>query len=639
MRRLIVPLLVGSLLAALLPPRPAGADEDVPTVDPLEALLEERALKTTSNPVVASFLAAEGAALVPEELRERALNQVRAALKNQTSFMTMMLSGAGAMMNSDTMRRQREWAQKQSAGKMMVQGLLGVGPTPPAAASPEQMQREMKQAMVDPWVRGIEAAGALERLGDANGAARFYVHCLEFLPEDWVPEACLERILELGLDRAEALLTWMATEAETIAAGPLSGMGDLAFDDDRKPARDGAPPATVVQLRNAALAGLGALVGSGALPPERSAASMSVLLARSQGKENEPYFRGAAAGLGRSKDARAVAALRRIATFRQDPDAKQVALRALAVGFRDEKAIRQLRGELDDRDPNEQLRAAQALYEIGDEASWAWAVDVITRRRSIDNEKPDIRALVVRDLVELGGERSKAALARALAEGPGNDWLAAWTRVALLEVGDTSQLPALDVDLAKEDWTLDRRGFRSVWRAIRPFLQAAVAAALSGGVGAISAVQQIRQAVSLVGNFAAGERSRYLAKVDARRGATAQLRWQAAVAIGAAKPEDAAARLERLLADEAPPVRLAAALELAELDDPAALNGVARAFALDYGAEDGVSRTPEVRAALLRAAWIRAPNDPRTITMAKQASADADGALRFIGLAMLRPAA
>ena len=50
---------------------------------------------------------------------------------------------------------------------------------------------------------------------------------------------------------------------------------------------------------------------------------------------------------------------------------------------------------------------------------------------------------------------------------------------------------------------------------------------MSGGIGALTAVQQIQKAVQLVGNFAAGERSRYLGKVDARKGATAQLRWQA----------------------------------------------------------------------------------------------------------------
>ena len=99
------------------------------------------------------------------------------------------------------------------------------------------------------------------------------------------------------------------------------------------------------------------------------------------------------------------------------------------------------------------------------------------------------------------------------------------------------------------------------------------------------------------------------------------------------------ALLERLLADEAPPVRMSAALALAELPDPKALDGLARAFALDYGAENGVPRTPEVRAALLRAAWLRDAKAGATREMAHLATADPDGAVRFIGWAILRPAA
>ena len=246
---------------------------------------------------------------------------------------------------------------------------------------------------------------------------------------------------------------------------------------------------------------------------------------------------------------------------------------------------------------------------------------------------------MVRDLVELGGEKSKGALTRALSEGPGNDWLIAWTQVALLELGDLSQLPRLEAALAKEDWTLDHRGFRSIWRAISPFIQAAVGILLTGGVGALTAIQQIKKAVQLVGNFAAGERSRYLAKVDARKGATAQLRWQAAEAIAAAQPKNAVPLLEKLLADEAPPVRMSAALALAALPEPQAMDGLVRAFALDYGAENGVPRSPEVRAALLRAAWLRDARAPQTRAMARLATADADGAVRFIGFAILRPAA
>ena len=652
MRRNLASLLVLSILCSSLPVAPAVAQQEAATVspDPLADLLAERALKQTRNPVVASFLAGEGAELVPEELRERALQQLRGALKGQTSFMNLMVSGMAGMMGSDAMKKQQEWASQQSKGKLLAGAYLGIAPAAPPAPSGDQMQQEMQQAMTDPWVRGIEAAAALERLGDANAAARFYVQCLAFLPQAWVPEACLQGILGLGPERAETLLVWMLAEAETITEAPLGGTGGMggmggaampSLDPDQagKKVKKGDPQPGTVQVRNAALAGLGFLVGGGGLSAERAGAALQQLLAYGQGKPNEPYYRGAAAGLGRSRDPRAVESLRRLAQWRKDADTKQIALRALAVGFGDEAAKKQLRGELDDSDPEEQLRAAQALYETGDAAAFDWAVDVITQRRSTDTKKQDIRALVVRDLVELGGEKSKGALTRALSEGPGNDWLIAWTQVALLELGDLSQLPRVEAALAKEDWTLDHRGFRSIWRAISPFIQAAVGILLTGGVGALTAIQQIKKAVQLVGNFAAGERSRYLAKVDARKGATAQLRWQAAEAIAAAQPKNAVPLLEKLLADEAPPVRMSAALALAELPEPQAMDGLVRAFALDYGAENGVPRSPEVRAALLRAAWLRNAKAPQTREMARLASTDPDGALRFIGFAILRPAA
>ena len=652
MRRNLASLLVLSILWSSLPVAPAVAQQEAAAVsaDPLADLLAERALKQTRNPVVASFLAGEGAELVPEELRERALQQLRGALKGQTSFMNLMVSGMAGMMGSDAMKKQQEWASQQSKGKLLAGAYLGIAPATPPAPSGDQMQQEMQQAMTDPWVRGIEAAAALERLGDANAAARFYVQCLAFLPQAWVPEACLQGILGLGPERAETLLVWMLAEAETITEAPLGGTGGMggmggaampSLDPDQagKKVKKGDPQPGTVQVRNAALAGLGFLVGGGGLSAERAGAALQQLLAYGQGKPNEPYYRGAAAGLGRSRDPRAVESLRRLAQWRKDADTKQIALRALAVGFGDEAAKKQLRGELDDSDPEEQLRAAQALYETGDAAAFDWAVDVITQRRSTDTKKQDIRALVVRDLVELGGEKSKGALTRALSEGPGNDWLIAWTQVALLELGDLSQLPRVEAALAKEDWTLDHRGFRSIWRAISPFIQAAVGILLTGGVGALTAIQQIKKAVQLVGNFAAGERSRYLAKVDARKGATAQLRWQAAEAIAAAQPKNAVPLLEKLLADEAPPVRMSAALALAELPEPQAMDGLVRAFALDYGAENGVPRSPEVRAALLRAAWLRNAKAPQTREMARLATTDPDGALRFIGFAILRPAA
>src|SRR6187402_2265261 len=101
MRRYLAALLVPTLLWSSLP-LPADAAQSGPAAsspattagkaDPLALLLDERALKESRNPVVASFLAGEGATLVPEELRERALVQLRGALKRQTSFMGLMLA-------------------------------------------------------------------------------------------------------------------------------------------------------------------------------------------------------------------------------------------------------------------------------------------------------------------------------------------------------------------------------------------------------------------------------------------------------------------------------------------------------------------------------------------------------------------
>ena len=135
MRRTLALLLVLLLLRSSLP-APAAAQQaaDPVPADPLAELLDARELKNTRNPVVASFLAGEGAALVPEELRERALQQLRGALKGQTNFMGLMLAGMGGVMGSDTMKKQQEAASQLSPGKLMAGAYLGISPV--AAAGP-----------------------------------------------------------------------------------------------------------------------------------------------------------------------------------------------------------------------------------------------------------------------------------------------------------------------------------------------------------------------------------------------------------------------------------------------------------------------------------------------------------------------
>ena len=603
--------------------------------DPLAELLASGELAHCNHPVAAEYLFAEGAGRLSESERSVAREQLASALSRQTNALGLMMEGAVGMFSSDSMQQAQDLQKTFLGPGAKVKGMLGILPTMPAMDG-NKMQAEMQQAMVDPWVRGIGAAEALVAAGEINAAGTFYTSCLQMLQADWVPDACLDGILALGPNKAETLLVWMLENAESASMTNVANWGLEAPKKDKH-----APPDQgMVQLRSAALEGLGALVGSGALEAGSRDRAMAALLSYGDGKANEIYARGAAAGLGRSRDPRAVAPLRKLAKRRGDPDAKQEALRGLALGFRDEAAIRQLRGELDDRDPEEQLRAAQALYELGDETAFQWAVDVIGKRRSTDTKKADIRAQVVRDLVELGGPAARQTLERALAEGAGNDWLQAWVEIGLLELGDRSKIDRVESALARTDWKLDPRGFRSIWRAIAPFVQVAISTALSGGLGLASpsTFQQVKRATQLIGNFVTGERSRSLAKKNKLESAIAQLRWQSADAVAAASPERGAAILRSLLADEDPAVRLSAASALARLDRPDVLEGLVAAFSLDYGEEGGIERTGAVRAALLRAALLRFPGEARTAGLLAVARTDPDAAVRFIALAGARPA-
>lgn len=614
--------------------RAAGSEE-------IAEILASGALAQTRNPVVANFLLEEGAALLTEEERAQAREQLDTALRRQTNAMSLMMQGVGGVMSSPTARRmQQAGGAGRGVGRTVAMGVLGVGSATPSPGAGE-LEREMREAMTDPWVRGIAAAKALEKAGEVQAAARFYVNCLQMLQAEWVPDACLDGLLELGPARAEKVFTWMLDNAESLSFTNMAEVAGLQQRGKDAPPDQGPRDQGIVQLRNSALEGLGAIAGTEGLDAEAKERAIGRLLAHARvdkDHDNALYQRGVAEGLGRSRDRRGLEALRRLAKNRRDPDAKQAALRGLVVGFADSAATQQLRGELDDRDPEEQLRAAQALYESGDEAAFRWAVEVIGKRRVMDATKPDIRPRVVRDLVELGGERARGALAQALAEGPPNDWLTAWVRVGLLELGDPSQLAAVEAALAKEDWALDPRGFRSVWRAIKPFLQAAAATLATGGLAAPSALQQARKAVQLVGNLVQGERSRHLAKANQREAAVAQLRWQTADALAAAHPPGAARILEGMLGNPEPAVRLSAAASLAALDQPEAISGIAKAFPLDYGVEDGVPRTPEVRASLLRAARLRFPADPRTAEMLALGARDSDPAVRFVALVGQRKA-
>ena len=195
----------------------------------LDELLGSRALESVVHPIAAEFVAAEGATGLTEQQRATAVTQLKRALGRQTNPMTLTMRGAAGMMNSPSMQRMRESAQQSMSAGGLLRSAVGIGSAAPEIDA-EQTQREMEQAIAEPWVRGIGAARALAALGDAEAAARFYVACLQMLQSDWAPTACLEDIIGLGPRRAEVLLTWMLDNAAALSSSSaLPSLGALAM--------------------------------------------------------------------------------------------------------------------------------------------------------------------------------------------------------------------------------------------------------------------------------------------------------------------------------------------------------------------------------------------------------------------------
>jgi HEAT repeat protein len=591
--------------------------------DALSEFLDSGALKNTTNPVPINYFLDQAPPTLPEAERQRAMEQIQTALRRQTSAMSRLMEGAMGAMASPTAMQIEQDARKSTTTTailmQMVQEQFGVGLKNPNPTQRQmaQLQQETRQAMTGPWIRGIESAHALEKIGQVQAAARFYMNGLQALPPDWLSDGCLNGILAMGPQRAYALLAWVVSNAESAALGGR-----------QMATQNGQTSVSVVWLRGAALRGLGDLVAGTGLTAEQREHAVQLLLTYSRGSEHAPYFADAAAGLGRSRDPRGLEPLRELADRKRDPAAAMAALEGLAIGFRDEAALRKLRGWLNDDSPDAQLKAENALLSAGDDAAYTWALEVITSKRDADSTRPDIRPRVVRDLVARHDDAARRTLQKALARGAGNDWLDAWIAIGLLEMGDRSQMEAARAAVRKTDWTLDSRGVTSVWREISPLISVAAQAAVAGAV-------DIQRVTRVVGNMIASEQARAVERKTDRDLVSLQIRWQVCDAFAAVEDPAATAELVALLSDPEPSVRLSAARGLAVQPGTAALDGIVKAFRTDFGQESGISRTPEVRAALLRAALTRTPSDPRTLQLMKDATQDADPGVRFIGLVAL----
>ena len=603
----------------------AAADES------LTALLDSRALEHAPNPVPINYLLHEGKGRLGPQNEQVAIDQLTAALRLQTSPMVTMMTGMAEATDTPTQReidKQMQTSKAKTAAELAISMLGGPNLTQQTGPSTEQMlrvQKEIKQAMADPWIRGIEAADAYIALGDAQAAGRFYASCLAMpFGLDWLTEDCLAAVLRMGPPRSYVMLNWLVEHPEQ--AAPSSAMAAMMSGSAAPPI---ANDPSVAQLRNYGLEGLGRLIGAGELDAYQGARAFAALIAYSDGKQNAPYFTGAASGLGYSKDPRAIEPLRRLQkNAGKDASLHDATVRGLVVGFNDPAAAAELRKLLNDKDEERRFRSAAMLFQIGDQAAFDWAVGVVTAHRAAEDQTPDIRARVVRDLLENGGAAGKRTLAEIHRRGAGNDWLQAWVAVAMLEGGDVDELAEVRQALQKSGWTLDRLGVKAWWGRISPFLQLAAQFSLTGTINAKAAAQ-------VISDLVASERGRYAQQSSLEEMLLAQLQWQAADAFAASGSDDDVSDLTKMLGDPRDVVRISAARALAVHPGAHAIDGYEAAFNADFGQEQGVARAPEVRSALLRAALIRYPQDARTTALCRTAAQDADPGVRFIALSEL----
>lgn len=618
-RRLTFLAMFACALAAF-PLRSAAA------ADPIQEMLDADTLSDTDNPVAARYFVEQGRGVLSKEMEDRALEQLRASLKRQTSAMGRIMQGVGGMMSGPATQKMQqqaaEMAKPTSIAKMVIGGVLGVPPPAPGMTQrqSELMQQEMQQGFADPWIRGVEAAKALEEIGEVQAAGQFYVNCIQLVIADWMKDGCLNAILAMGPRRAHVLLSWLAENAEQ--ASIMRNMGSEANAEQ-------VVDQGTVQMRGAALRGLGTLIGSGAIKGDEREHALVTILRYADGKENASYFADAATGLGRAADPRGLPSVKRLAKYRKDEVVVDAARIALASNFKDAPAIKSLRGELDSDNADRAMRMATALFGAGDEDTFQWAVDVVTKRRASEKQGADLRPRVVRELAVLHSDRAHQALMQISSEGAGNDWLQAWTSVALLELGDADQLPQVSAAIDKTDWTLDRSGIRTLWSRISPILNLAAGVMLTGAI-------DVQKTIQVVGGMIAAERTRFLQKATDRELLSVQLRWQAADALALSTDPAAVGELMALLDDPVLAVRMSAARALAVHSDKRSLDGIAKAFALDFGEENGVSRAPEIRSALLRSALLQFPDDPRTRELCHTALNDSDSGVRFIAAVALK---
>jgi len=585
----------------------------------LEELVSSGALADTPSPTLLDFLAQEGRVLLPPELRERATDQVSEAL---LADLEVNIFGAASVMDSPFR------SMMGQAGKGMIDSFkpgnllrsaLGVQSRGSTEQEAHEQAASMQQAMTDPWIRGLAAASALHQLGHEKPIMDFFRHCFMFDARSRLSGRCTEGVLELGPETAG----WFFADLWDDPTPPfLKGL--MSMPAARGPDGGRPGPPRMAPLEQAALRGLGAVVGSGATDPDQTAAVLDALRAGAGRRQEPATVEAAIDGLARTLRPEAERELRRLLHEGRPKEVRPAARRSLAGVYRDLEAIQELSRELPKMSPEEQSTTAWLLLSAGDEHTYRWARKTLADER-VPSSEPDLRPGTVDALVHAGDpRRAHELLSGILEQGHPNEWLVAWMRLGLLRLGDEAQLAALADAAGIEDWRLGGRGVWAWMKTVQPLMKAALESYLSGDT------ERLRQAVL---DLAFAEKDRYDAREIRDVQLTVRYRSGLAEALGRRDDPGHVALLSDLLETEAPAVRLATVYALLGQSDPSAVPPLVRSLDLSYGSLGGADRAPEIHAVVLRRLFSTFPDAPAVRALLAHPDRFSAPAPRLIALA------
>jgi HEAT repeat protein len=447
----------------------------------------------------------------------------------------------------------------------------------------------ISQGAYEVWRDWVDAAIVLARAGYQGDATRFFESCIATFPDDDLRGRC-----------AAGLAATDASRGFTVLMGLLDGKH-------------------TIEDENLALRLLGILAGAEGCPQDQKDAVIEQLTKRASGMMNTSYAPAVVAGLAATKDPRAVETLRKMTKGLRDDEVKRAALRALVLDFHDAAATDEMVKKLK-KSGDERFLATSVLIAAGHDAGFEAALKDLSEKNkggfmkslASSGDQPDHSADLVSALATAGGEKAKAVLAKVVPARPPDEWVTAYAAVTLLELGDQSS-----IDVVRKALTREQRPFTR--------MDAAVALAHAGDLSGVPVMNTLMTAKggwkSAAGEVVFGRR-----KPDPET-----VRSAVAEALGRIDHADAVPLLVTLLDDRADVVRTSAALALARMTAPAALEGLAKALTVDYGKEADRSRNPVVHARVVRAAARAA--DPRAGSVLAEGARSPIPSVKFLALA------